>query len=129
MLNLTLSTIGFDAVALDLPELPPELIENVILAYSRFQFLNQMSDRWQEWDVRRRTASGGEELQLTKIMEASAVAYDTNLDGAIDAAGSAILALCPMLHRRIAPFATTADYVRHVERKSELSNLKATNDP
>ncbi len=124
-IDLKLSRLGFDAVSSDLAVLPSKLIEDVVDAYLRFQYLTQMSDSWQEWEVQRSLATDVEAvMKLTTVINASIKGYDATMRGALNSAAQAMLALCPMIHGSPLPFKTPAEYVAYIEQQTDVKNAE-----
>jgi len=122
-IDLKLSRLGFDAVGSDLAVLPSDLIEHVMDAYLRFQYLTQMSDNWEDWEVQQRLTTDFNVLaKLRTLIDASIVGYDATVRGALDSAGEAILALCPIVHNRPPPFKTAKEYLKYVEGQTHLTD-------
>ncbi len=123
-IDLKLSRLGFDAVASELAVLPSEIIEEVVDAYLRFQYLTQMSDRWQEWEVQRSLTEGNAQRKLTAVIDASIVGYDGTMSGALNSAAKAILALCPIVRNRPAAFKTPEEYLAYVEGQTDVTDAE-----
>lgn len=110
-------------MASELAVLPSILIEDVVDAYLRFQYLTEMSGSWQEWEVQRSVTTDVEaHRKLTTVMDASIVGYDGTMQGALTSAARAILALCPLVHGCSAPFNTPEEYLAYVEQRTDVKD-------
>lgn len=117
-IDLTLSCLGFNAVASQISELPKEAIDCCIVTYNRFMYLNNLSETWQRWELQRSLATDPDaHAKLTSLIDASKNGYAKTSEAAMDSASEALIQLHTLADRSDAPPRDRSDYLARVSKE------------